>query len=77
MANNGKGVLGEPEVTGEQIRQAWEHAALEAMEVHRRTGVPVTTWDWESNRIVIVPADEIPISVENSLSGNVTQDERS
>ena len=76
MTDNGKGILGDPEVTGEQIRQAWEYAAVEAMEVHKRTGVPVTTWNWETNRIVMVPADEIPTPAENTLSGKAALHEK-
>ena len=31
MSDNSRGILGDPEATGEQIRQAWEYAAVEAM----------------------------------------------
>jgi hypothetical protein len=60
MDDHGKGILGNPEVTGEEIRRAWEYAASKAMDEHRRTGVPVTTWDWENQRVLLIPADEIP-----------------
>jgi hypothetical protein len=76
MSEKGKGVLGDPEVTGEQIRQAWEYAALEAMQEHRRTGVPVTTWDWETNRIVMVSADEFPMPDEQTVAGKSALDEK-
>lgn len=75
MSDNGRGILGDPEATGEQIRRAWEHAAVEAMKVHQRTGVPVTTWDWENNRIVQIPADEIIISNGHLVGGKSTSSE--
>jgi hypothetical protein len=68
MDNEGRGILGDPEATGEQIRQAWEQAAVAAMEQHRRTGVPVATWDWENGRVLLIPADEIPVPDEHSLA---------
>jgi hypothetical protein len=69
MTDNGKGVVGEPEVTGEQIRQAWEYAAVAAMDSHRDSGVPVTTWDWENQRIVVIPAQDLPTYETHDLVG--------
>jgi hypothetical protein len=74
MDKDGKGILGDWEATGEQIRQAWEYAALKAMEEHRRTGVPVATWDWETSRVVIVSADEFPLPDEETAVGKAASD---
>ena len=58
MNDDGKGVLGNREATSEQIRAAWEHAALAALEVHERNGEPVVTWDRENHRVLLVPASQ-------------------
>lgn len=61
MDNNGEGILGDRQATSEQIREAWEYAALAAMREHRTSGEPVVTWDWENNRVALIPADEIAL----------------
>ena len=66
MDHEGRGILGDWHASGEQIRQAWERAAVAAMEEHRRTGVPVATWDWENGRVALIPADEISVPDEHS-----------
>jgi hypothetical protein len=69
MDNEGRGILGDWQATGEEIRQAWERAAVAAMEEHRKTGVPVATWDWENGRVILIPADDLDIPNEHSLAG--------
>jgi hypothetical protein len=76
MDNEGRGILGDPDATGEQIRQAWERAAIAALERHRSTGVPVATWDWENGRVVLIPADEIAVPDEHSLAGGNPPDRK-
>jgi hypothetical protein len=68
MDNHDKGILGDRQASGERIRQAWEYAALAAMEEHRKSGVPVVTWDWDNNQILSIPADEVPLPDEHSLA---------
>jgi hypothetical protein len=75
MDDHGKGILGHSDVTGEEIRQAWEFAASKAMEGHRRTGVPVTTWDWENQRVLLIPADQFPLPDEPTLAGKSASDD--
>ncbi len=75
MDDDGKGILGDSEATGEQIRQAWEYAALVAMQEHRRTEVPVVTWDWENHRVALIPAEEFPLPEGRSMAGKSAPDE--
>jgi len=69
MNGDGKGILGDWQATGEDIRQAWEKATIAAVEIHRRTGVPMACWDWENGRVVLIPADQVPVPDEVSIAG--------
>jgi hypothetical protein len=73
MDHDGKGILGDPKATAEEIRQAWEYAALAAMQEHRKAAEPVVTWDWEANRVVLVSPDEFAEPEVVSLSDNNSQ----
>jgi hypothetical protein len=42
----------------EKAEQALKEAVAEAIEEHRRMGVPIVIW--KDGRVQIIPADEIP-----------------
>jgi hypothetical protein len=77
MDSEGQGILGNPQATGEQVRQAWERAAMAAMENHRRTGVPVATWDWEHAQVALIPADDASINDEHAVVDGISTNKRS
>jgi hypothetical protein len=74
MDNDGKGILGNPKATAEEIRQAWEFAALAAMQEHVKNGEPVVTWDWETNQVMLVPAEKFAAPELSSTASKAVQD---
>ena len=46
----------QPRLTDASISQALNEAAQDAVEVHRRAGLPLVVW--ENGKVVLVPADE-------------------
>jgi hypothetical protein len=66
MTENGKGILADESATDEEVAEAMEKAIYEALRHHKRSGVPVAVWDWENDRVVIVPPEEIIVPDETS-----------
>lgn len=64
MNNKGRGILGRPEATTEEVREAMGEAIDAALREHKRAGVPAATWDHETNRVVLVPPEDIPVPEE-------------
>lgn len=64
MRDDGKGVLGDPNATALEIRDALEHAVHEALREHRRAGRAVVVWDREKDHIVILRPDQIDVPEE-------------
>ncbi len=64
MNENGRGILGNRDATGEEIRRAMEHAVFAALREHKRIGNPVAVWDWENDRVAIVPPEQIELPAE-------------
>jgi len=58
MDDQGRGCLGDPAVTSEDIRRGWQTAVNEAVERHRIAGVPLAVWDYEKNEVVLVSAED-------------------
>ena len=58
MNDQGQGILGHHDATPEQVREAWEYAAMRAMIAHRAADVPVTSWDWDNGCVLQVPASD-------------------
>jgi len=56
---DGKGILADREATDEQIADEMGHAISDALREHKRIGNPVAVWDWEQNRVVVIPPEEI------------------
>lgn len=77
MADDERGILGNPQATGEQIRMAWEQAALTAMQVHLKTNVPVATWDWENGQVVMLSPEDESISQPHAMTDATSARERS
>lgn len=73
---DGRGILGNWEATGEQIRRAMGHAIAKTLSEHKEAGRSVVMWDREHDRIVIVPPDEInvPEAVEETNGSGPNRD---
>lgn len=56
-----KGILANWESTGDEIRQAMDHAIADALRTHQQAGNSVVFWDREHDRIMIVPPEEIVV----------------
>ncbi len=67
MSDRGKGILGNRDASHEEIRQAMGHAIRAALRDHKRAGNPVAVWDWENERVVIVPPEEIVVPDEGAV----------
>ncbi len=64
MNDDEKGILRDWDASGAEIRQAMGHAISAALGEHKRAGNSVAVWDWETERVVIVPAHEIVVPDE-------------
>ena len=64
MSDDGKGILGDWDATGEEIRQAMGRAISAALGEHKRAGNSVAVWDSETERVAIVPPEEIVLPDE-------------
>jgi hypothetical protein len=42
------------------LERAMRRGGLKALRLHKRAGNPVVVWDRETDRIVLLPPDEIP-----------------
>ncbi len=71
MDNEARGILGKTHATAEDIRLAWEQAALTAMEKHRSLNVPVATWDWENHQVVSISPDDPAIPTEQEIASGL------
>ena len=61
MNDLGKGILGDREATGEQIREAMGHAIDAALRAHKQARNPVAVWDWERQCVAWIPPEEIEV----------------
>jgi hypothetical protein len=76
MSEDGKGILGDWDATGEEIRQAMGDAINAALREHKRAGHSVVVW--EDGRIVVVPPEEIVVPDEEDVASEaVTIENRS
>jgi hypothetical protein len=64
MDNHGKGILRKRDATGQEIADAMGYAFREAAREYKRAGIPIATWDWEKNEVVIIPPDKIVVPDE-------------
>jgi len=64
MSDDRKGILGNWDATGTEIRDALQHAVQNALREHRRAGNSVVVWDRNQDRIVILRADQIDVPDE-------------
>lgn len=71
MNDHGKGILGRMDATGEEIADAMGFAFRQAAREHKRAGNPLPTWDWENNRVVMVPPEEIQVPDEEEMDVEV------
>jgi hypothetical protein len=65
MSDDGKGILGNLDATGAEIRDALEHAVQNALREHKRAGNSVVVWDRDKDHIVILRADQIELTDES------------
>ncbi len=61
MRDDGKGILGDWDATGAEIRDALEVAVQEALREHKRSGRSVVVWDRETDQTVILGPDQIDV----------------
>lgn len=54
-----------PNLDGEAMVAAMTLGVAEALRQHRAQGVPVVTWDEETEQVVVVPADQIPSWIDD------------
>jgi hypothetical protein len=71
MDDEDRGILGNLQATGDDVRQVWERAVLFAMKNHSKAGVPVASWDWDEGEVVLTPADDTPIPQEPALANGL------
>ena len=64
MRDDGKGILGDWDATGSEIRDAMEVAVRKAILEHKRAGRSVVVWDGENDRIVELQPEQIEIVEE-------------
>jgi hypothetical protein len=68
MDEHGKGILGKRDATGQEIADAMGYAFREAAGEYKRAGIPIATWDWEKNEVVLISPEEIVIPDENEVA---------
>ena len=56
-----------PRLTDASVSQALNEAAQDAVEVHRRAGLPLV--DWRDGKVVLVPADDAKSNGKKIKSG--------
>jgi hypothetical protein len=69
MDDHGEGILGKRDATGQEIADAMGYAFREAAREYKRAGIPIATWDWDRNEVVIVPPEEIAIPEKDHSLG--------
>jgi hypothetical protein len=67
MDDHGKGILGNRDATSQEIAEAMGYAFREAARKYKRAGIPIATWDWEKNEVVLIPSEEIVIPDEDDV----------
>jgi hypothetical protein len=68
MPDDGRGILGNWDATGAEIRDALERAVGNAVREHQRAGLPVIVWDRERDAIVSLEPDEIVLNEEQAAT---------
>jgi hypothetical protein len=66
MSEDGRGILGNPDATGEEIRQAMGNAINAVLREHKRAGHSVVVW--EDGRTIVVPPEEIVVPEEEDVA---------
>lgn len=74
MSDPGKGILGDWDATGDQVRGALQRAVNLALREHKQAGNSIVVWDREEDRTVVVPPDQIVIE-DGSPEGAVTAED--
>jgi hypothetical protein len=64
MSDNGRGILGNWDATGAEIRDALVQAVENAVREHKRAGRPVIVWDRDRDEIVSLAPDQIVVNDE-------------
>jgi hypothetical protein len=64
MRDDGKGILGNWDATGREVRDAMEVAVRKAILEHKRAGRSVVVWDRENDRIVTLSPEQIEVADE-------------
>ena len=68
MRDDGKGILGDWDATGDEIRDAMEVAVRNALREHKRAGHSVVVWDREKDEIVVLQPGQIEVP-DDSIEG--------
>jgi hypothetical protein len=70
----GQGILRQWDAPAEAVGEVMRHGVYLALREHKLKGVPAATWDWENNRVILVPPERIPLppeyDVEVDSNGN-------
>lgn len=61
MNDRGQGLLSDWDADDDEVAEAMGHAISDALREHRRAGVSIAVWDWDQDRVVIVPPEEIVV----------------
>jgi hypothetical protein len=69
VSDKGRGILGNPNATGEEIRHAMGVAIHRALREHKRAGNPVATWDWDRNEVRIIQPEDLEIPDDDDEAG--------
>ena len=62
MNDRGRGILSDWNADDDAIAEAMGHAISDALREHRRAGVSIAVWDWDQERVVITPPEEIVVA---------------
>lgn len=62
MRDDSRGVLGDWDATGSEIRDALEIAVRKALLEHKRAGQSVVVWDRDNDQTIILKPDAIDVS---------------
>ena len=78
---NGKrkleGILRYRDATTEEIRDSMNLGVMRALREHKRLGNPIVVWDYENERIVTIPPEEIVVPDEVEESAEESSDQGS
>lgn len=70
MEDDGRGILIRPDATPEEIRHALSQAVAHCLAEHQRAGRSVVQWDRTDDRIISVPAENLPQTESSHGIGN-------